>query len=84
MCVCMHSETVGSSGYFQIHLAISETREHFVPNKSIPMPPSHAVFLEPQLYGLCLEAAITKKVNWAEYNAVLKKLSDLRQCATCS
>ncbi|CAE7262258.1 unnamed protein product, partial [Symbiodinium sp. KB8] len=24
-------------------------------------------------------AAITKKVNWAEYNAVLKKLSDLRQ-----
>ncbi|CAE7507025.1 unnamed protein product [Symbiodinium sp. CCMP2592] len=26
-----------------------------------------------------LQAAITKKVNWAEYNAVLKKLSDLRQ-----
>ena len=22
---------------------------------------------------------ITKKVNWAEYNAVLKKLADLRQ-----
>lgn len=26
-----------------------------------------------------LQTLITKKVNWAEYNAVLKKLADLRQ-----